>query len=133
TSISVKPCVSPRLARRLRASCARRARSARRANCARYARVHNWAILEATEWGNFHASRQPVDANLVPGSQTGERDDAAARHAAGKEADGRPGRTLIAAVRQHSIETHIIRLGTGYEIRVNWLTGGVEVAPLSRL
>jgi general secretion pathway protein H len=27
----------------------------------------------------------------------------------------------------------LTRLGTGYEIRVNWLTGGVEVAPLSRL
>jgi general secretion pathway protein H len=25
------------------------------------------------------------------------------------------------------------RLGTGYEIRVNWLTGGIEVAPLNRL
>src|SRR5262245_38031343 len=24
------------------------------------------------------------------------------------------------------------RLGTGYEIRVNWLTGGIELAPLSR-
>jgi general secretion pathway protein H len=27
----------------------------------------------------------------------------------------------------------LTRLGTGYEIRVNWLTGGVEVAPLNRL
>jgi general secretion pathway protein H len=27
----------------------------------------------------------------------------------------------------------LTRLGTGYEIRVNWLTGGVEVAALSRL
>jgi general secretion pathway protein H len=27
----------------------------------------------------------------------------------------------------------LTRLGTGYEIRGNWLTGGVEVAPLSRL
>ena len=27
----------------------------------------------------------------------------------------------------------LTRLGTGYEIRVNWLTGGVELAPLSRL
>jgi general secretion pathway protein H len=27
----------------------------------------------------------------------------------------------------------LTRLGTGYEIRVNWLTGGVEVAPLNPL
>ena len=27
----------------------------------------------------------------------------------------------------------LTRLGTGYEVRVNWLTGGVEVAPLNRL
>jgi general secretion pathway protein H len=27
----------------------------------------------------------------------------------------------------------LTRLGTGYEIRVNWLTGGVEVAPVNRL
>ena len=27
----------------------------------------------------------------------------------------------------------LTRLGTGYEIRVNWLTGGVELASLSRL
>jgi len=27
----------------------------------------------------------------------------------------------------------LTRLGAGYEIRVNWLTGGVEVAPLKRL
>jgi general secretion pathway protein H len=27
----------------------------------------------------------------------------------------------------------LTRLGTGYEIRVNWMTGGVEVAPLNRL
>jgi general secretion pathway protein H len=27
----------------------------------------------------------------------------------------------------------LTRLGNGYEIRVNWLTGGVEVAPLNRL
>jgi len=26
----------------------------------------------------------------------------------------------------------LTRLGTGYEIRVNWLTGGIELAPLSR-
>ncbi|HKA74029.1 MAG TPA: type II secretion system protein GspH [Xanthobacteraceae bacterium] len=25
----------------------------------------------------------------------------------------------------------LTRLGTGYEIRVNWLTGGIELAPLS--
>jgi general secretion pathway protein H len=27
----------------------------------------------------------------------------------------------------------LTRLGVGYEVRVNWLTGGVEVAPLNRL
>jgi len=27
----------------------------------------------------------------------------------------------------------LTRLGTGYEIRVNWLTGGIELAPLSRI
>lgn len=27
----------------------------------------------------------------------------------------------------------LTRLGTGYEIRVNWMTGSVEVAPLNRL
>jgi len=27
----------------------------------------------------------------------------------------------------------LTRLGTGYEIRVNWMTGNVEVAPLNRL
>jgi general secretion pathway protein H len=27
----------------------------------------------------------------------------------------------------------LTRLGSGYEIRVNWLTGGIEVAPLSRI
>jgi general secretion pathway protein H len=27
----------------------------------------------------------------------------------------------------------LTRLGTGYEIRVNWLTGGIELAALSRL
>jgi general secretion pathway protein H len=27
----------------------------------------------------------------------------------------------------------LTRLGTGYEVRVNWLTGGVEVAPINRL
>jgi general secretion pathway protein H len=27
----------------------------------------------------------------------------------------------------------LTRLGTGYEIRVNWLTGGVEVVPRSAL
>src|SRR5262245_6467010 len=27
----------------------------------------------------------------------------------------------------------LTRLGTGYEVRVNWLTGGIELAPLSRI
>jgi general secretion pathway protein H len=27
----------------------------------------------------------------------------------------------------------LTRLGAGYEIRVNWLTGGIEVAPLDRI
>jgi general secretion pathway protein H len=27
----------------------------------------------------------------------------------------------------------LTRLGAGYEVRVNWLTGGVDVVPLSRI
>src|SRR5262249_39126452 len=91
TSISMKPWASRRSDRRQRASRARRASCTRRS---RHAAI--LVILKTTERGNFYASRQPIDADLVPGAQPAERDHAAARHAAGKEADGGTGETLIA-------------------------------------
>src|ERR1700726_3259132 len=49
---------------------------------------------------NFDPSGQPVDANLIAGIEPRQRDGAAARHSAGKKADGRQGRTPVAGLRQ---------------------------------
>src|SRR5262245_54711589 len=93
TSISVKPAHARR-------------RAARRAAV----RVRTGPNhLEAIEGRNLHTSRQPVHADLVAGAEPGQRDDAAARHATGEEADGRPGGALIAARGQHRVEADIVR------------------------
>ncbi|MFZ2068666.1 MAG: hypothetical protein WAV27_22060, partial [Xanthobacteraceae bacterium] len=60
-------------------------------------------------WHNLGHSCQPIHQHSIASADACQIDDPAARHAGGKEANGRTGQSLVTTCREHHLHRDILR------------------------